>query len=127
LHTHLWPSSLFSICLLIVHAKISSSPVPSFQCTFSFPAPSAVVVDDSSLFIVQVFFQGWGAWSAQGLCWFIPVVAGEIPWDMWHSPVCSVECLTGRLEPAVVAVGQCQHSSFLSLTCCGDAFHKLGV
>jgi hypothetical protein len=40
--------------------------------TFSFPAPSAVVLDYSLLFIVQFFFflRG-GCQSAQALCWFI--------------------------------------------------------
>jgi hypothetical protein len=32
----------------------------------------------SSLFVIQVFLGGEGQ-SAQGLCWFIPVVAGRIP------------------------------------------------
>jgi hypothetical protein len=52
------PSCLSRVCLLVVHAEISSLSLPLLQCTFSFPAPSAVVVDYNSLFIVQFFWVG---------------------------------------------------------------------
>jgi hypothetical protein len=85
------PSCLSSVCLLRLAPCLS----PFLLCTFSMFTPSAVVLDYSLLFVFQVFF-GEGDQSIQGLCWFILGVAVRILYDMWSSPVCSVECLTGR-------------------------------
>jgi hypothetical protein len=78
---------------------LPTSPVhfkPSHPFLQSHPLPC--VLDFSLLFIVQVFFFFLrGVVSLpRGLCWFILGVAGSIPRDSWHSPVWSVECLTGK-------------------------------
>jgi hypothetical protein len=85
-----------AICLLIVHAEISSFTLPislvHFQCSCSL----CFVLVFSSLFIVQVLFYWWGVSLLTGLCWFIPGVAGGILCDAWHSPVWSAKCLPSR-------------------------------
>jgi hypothetical protein len=75
----LQPSFLSSICLLIVHAKISFLPL----------LPSLVHFQ-------SLLFFGRGHQFAQGLCWFILGVAWRILHDVWCLPVWSVECLTDK-------------------------------
>jgi hypothetical protein len=93
-------------------ALILSPSFSSFlRCTFSIPVPSAVVLDYILIFVIQVFLGG--SQSARGLFWLILGVAGGIPCDTWHSPVCSVKCLTGRIR---AGGGSCCGGSGGSLT-----------
>jgi hypothetical protein len=114
------PSCLSSVYLLMVHAEISIFPLPLSPVHFEFSCHSPVVLGYSFLFVIQVFLGGLGGHSAQGLCWFIPGVAGRIPCNTWHSPVWSVKCLTGRFWAMVAAL------MFFQYNMCGVAFHQLG-
>jgi hypothetical protein len=82
---------LLSAFLPTVCAKISSLLL---SCALSaFPPP--LLLYYITVVYCSVFFWGGGQ-SAQGLCWFIPGVAGGILHDAWCSSVWSVERLAGR-------------------------------
>jgi hypothetical protein len=72
------------------------------------------------------FFWGVGeGQSAEGLCWFIPGVAGRIPHDAWCSTVWSAKCLQGRFGASIWWWSEL--SCFLSVMWYGETFHRLGV
>jgi hypothetical protein len=52
------PFCLSSVSLLIVLLRLAFYPSPFLWCTFSVPTPSAVVLDYSSLFVIQFFWGG---------------------------------------------------------------------
>jgi hypothetical protein len=72
-------SCFSSVCLLMVHAEISSLLLPLSSVHFQQSRPFCCVLHYSLM------------------CWFILGMAGGIPCDAWCSPVWCTECLTGRL------------------------------
>jgi integral membrane sensor domain MASE1 len=87
-----WPFCLSGFYLLIVPSKISCLSLPLLWCTFSFPAPSAVLLDYSSLFVIQVFF--WGG----SVCPEAVLIYPGRGWgnSMWHMVL---PCLGCRMSP----------------------------
>jgi hypothetical protein len=116
-------SAFPAICLLKVHVEISSLLFPLLWCTASCLLCCMFVF--SSLFIVQCFFfSGWGGQSVQGAMLFIPGVTVAIPRDSWCSPVGLPNVSQAVLERCLAVW---EPSCFLSVTWCGEAFHRLGV
>jgi hypothetical protein len=101
-----------------VHMEISSLPYPLLWCTFSI-LPALLCVSFQSLVYCSGFYFG-GVSLPKWLCWFIPGVARGIPHDAWCSPVWSAECLPSRF--GVDMWWWREPSSFLSVTCCAEAF-----
>jgi hypothetical protein len=99
--------------------RLAPCPFSLHQCTFSFPTPSAVVVEYSSLFIVQVF---GGSSVCPGA---VLIYLGD---DWGNSAWCMVlTCLVCKMSHRQVWSRWQQPSSFLSVMCCGEAFHGLGI
>jgi hypothetical protein len=107
--------------------RLAPCSSPFLWCTFSIPTPSAVVLDYSSLFVIEVFFF-WGGSVYPGAVLAYPRGCWE------NSAWCMVlTCLVCWMSQKQVwsqwwQLRQWWHpSSFLSVTCCGEAFHRLGV
>jgi hypothetical protein len=101
-------------CFPPFFGSLSTTPPPLLCASFQFVVYCSVF-----------FLQGYGVSLPSGLCWFIPGVTGGVPHDAWHSPVWSVDHL-----PSMLGVGgwrQWQPTYSLSITWCGEAFHRLGV
>jgi hypothetical protein len=64
-----------TFCLLIVHAEISSLPLPPFLMHFQHSHPFFCVLIFSLFFITQLFFCGVFS-LPRVLCWFTPGVLG---------------------------------------------------
>jgi hypothetical protein len=66
----------------------------------------------------------WGDQSSQGAMLVLPRGDGGTQHDTCHSPVWSTKCL-----PSMFGIGgchQCLPTCFLSETCHGEAFYRLG-
>jgi hypothetical protein len=103
--------------------EICSLHLPLLHCDFSF-LPCLLCASFQFIFNCSFFFC-IGVSLPKGLCWLISGVAGGIPCDAWCSPDWSSECLPSRFRAGVWRWQQ--PSCFLSVTCCGEAFYRLGA
>jgi hypothetical protein len=107
--------------------RLAPCPSPLLQCTFSLPTPSAVVLDYSSLFIVQGVFLG-----RRSVCPGVVLVHSGGCWgnSMWCVVLTCFFCGISHRQVWSLQTQlqqQWQPSNFLSVMCCGEAFHRLGV
>jgi hypothetical protein len=91
-----------AICLLIVPVEISSLPIPSSRCAFSFP-PLPLCASFQFAVYCSVFLGCVWCQSAQGVMLVYPGMAGGIPRDTWRSLVWSANVSQAALEPAAAA------------------------
>jgi hypothetical protein len=98
--SHCRPFCLSSICLMKFAWRSAPCSSPLLLFAYSTPPP-LLCVSFQFLVYCSVFFLQGGGQSAQGLCWFIPWVAGGILCDAWHSSVWYAKCLLSRFGVGV--------------------------